>query len=201
MESLKKSGPDEFKLSKQRYGANLTDFLRKGVYPYEYMDSWDKMNANVCPPQSAFHSSLKHTEGKTISDEDYRHFQFMWNKYVSDGLGNATTMRAMHDLYLESDVYLLADVFENYRKIALTYYEIDPVWAITAPGFSWLSMLKMTGQEIESFHSEQKDMHLMIEKGVRGGISCIVKRFSDTTTSSSQRHCTTTMPTICTVGQ
>ena len=172
VESLKKSGVDKFTLSKERYGDDLKDFLRKGVYPYEYMDSWARFDDTQCPPQSAFHSSLKHDAGETISNEDYAHFKFMWDKYCK-------SMRDMHDLYLESDVYLLADVFENYRKMALQYYEIDPAWLITAPGASWTNMLKKTNQTIEVFNNKQKDMHLMVEKGIRGGISCIVKRFSE----------------------
>ena len=75
-------------------------------------------------------------------------------------------MSGYHDLYLESDVLLLADVYENFRNVCLKNYKLDPAWYYTSPGIAWDAALKMTGVELELL--TDPDMLLMIEKGVRG---------------------------------
>jgi len=166
-----KSGADSFKISKKHYKENLEDFLRKGVYPYEYMDTFDRFNEPELPPIEAFYSSLRQ---KGIEAKDYEYAKKMFDKYC-------LSMRDYHNIYLEQDVYLLADVFENFRTISLKNYGLDPSWYITLPGLSWDSALKMSNKTIEVFNENQKDMLLMTEKGVRGGISCIIKRFAEST--------------------
>ena len=86
------------------------------------------------------------------------------------------TMSDYHDLYLKTDVLLLADVFEKFIKISLDYYGLDPFNYFGSPELSWDAMLKMTGVELEL--TVGIDMHLLIEKGMRGGISYIAKRHS-----------------------
>ena len=81
-----------------------------------------------------------------------------------------------HDLYLKPDVLLLADVFEKFIKMCLNYYGLDPCHYFSSPGLSWDAMLKMTEVELELI--SDIDMHLFIEKGMRGGISYIAKRHS-----------------------
>ena len=73
---------------------------------------------------------------ESISDEQYRHAKNVWNKF------NLKTMGEYHDLYLKSDILLLADVFENFRKTCLEYYKLDPAHYFSSPGLSWDSMLK-----------------------------------------------------------
>ena len=85
--------------------------MRKGVYPYEYMNDRDRFDETQLPPQEMFHSSLNDSD---ISDEDYQHAQLVWTTFGCENLGD------YHDLYLCTDVYLLADVFENFRKTALS---------------------------------------------------------------------------------
>ena len=85
-------------------------------------------------------------------------------------------MSDYQDLYLKTDVLLLADVFENFIKTRLDYYGLDPCHYFSSPGLSWDAMLKMTGVELELINDI--DMHLFIEKGMRGGISYIAKRHS-----------------------
>lgn len=177
VESLAKSGNDAFKLSKAKYGSNLSDFLRKGVYPYEYMDSFKRFEETQLPSKSAFKSSLK----GDINNDDYKRAQYMFNKYCSN-------MGEYHDIYLESDVFLLADVFENYRDLSMEYYKLDPAWFITLPSLSWASLLKKTGQTIDLFNDQQKDMLLMTEKGIRGGVSCIIKRYSEANEDTMIRY-------------
>ena len=99
---------------------------RKGVYPYDYIDSFDKFNEKL-PPKEEFYSILN---DEHISDEDYEHAQNVWKT-----LG-CKTMGDYHDYYLASDVVLLSDVFENFRKTCLEYYKLDPCHYFTSPGLS-----------------------------------------------------------------
>ena len=80
-----------------------------------------------------------------------------------------------HDLYLKSDILLLADVFENVRETCLEYYKLDPCHYFTSPGLSWDAMLKMTNIKLELM--TDIDMFQFIEKGLRGGISYIANRY------------------------
>ena len=82
-----------------------------------------------------------------------------------------------HNLYLGSDVLLLADVFENFRKTCLEYYKLDPCHYFTSPGLSWDAMLKMTNIKLELMIDV--DMFQFIEKGLRGGISYIANRYGE----------------------
>ena len=104
-----------------------------------------------------------------ISDEDYKHAQHVWNTFSLKNMGE------YHDLYLASDILLLADVFENFRKTCLEYYKLDPCHYFTSPGLSWDAMLKMTGIELELMTNI--NMFQFIEKGLRGGISYIANRY------------------------
>ena len=103
------------------------------------MDSSQKFGDQQLPPKSSFYSILTH-EG--ISEEQYEHAQKVWDIF------GVKTMRDHHDLYLKSDILLLADV-ENFRKTCLHYYELDPAHYFTSPGLSWDAMLKMTGIKLE----------------------------------------------------
>ena len=82
-----------------------------------------------------------------------------------------------HDHYLKKDVLLLADVIEKYPSESLQFYKLDPSHYFRFPGLSWDTMLKMTGIKLEPI--SDRDKHLFIEKGLRGGISYICKRFSE----------------------
>ena len=146
-------------------GKKLDLMVRKGVYPYDYMDSFDKFDEKL-PPKEEFYSILN---DEHISDEDYKHTQNVWNTF------SLKTMGEYHDLYLKSDILLLADVFENFRKTCLEYYKLDPCHYFTSPGLSWDAMLKMTGIKLELM--VDIDMFQFIEKGMRGGTSYIANRY------------------------
>ena len=139
---------------------------RKGIYPYDYMDSFEKFNKTELPTKEEFYSILNNEH---ISDEDYCHAKKVWNKF------QLQTMGEYHNLYLQSDILLLADVFENFRKTCLQYYKLDPCHYFTSPGLSWDAMLKMTDIKLELM--TDIDMFQFIEKGMRGGISYIANRF------------------------
>ena len=133
--------------------------LRKGVYPYEYMDSWEKFNETELPPKKDFYSSLNL---ENISDKDYTHAQEIWDVFKIKNLGE------YHDLYVHIDTLLLADIYENVRNMCFNIYELDPVHFLSAPGLPWQACLKKTGVKLELL--TDSDMILMTEKGIRGGI-------------------------------
>ena len=149
-------------ISKFFQGPQLQLLLRKGVYPYDHVNSLEKLQETSLPSKEAFYSKLNEEE---ILDEDYQHAQNVWTTF------EMKTMREYHDLYLKSDVLLLADVFENFRKVSLQNYELDPCWYYTAPGLSYDAMLKTTGVTLELL--TDINMAQMIEKGIRGGVSMI----------------------------
>ena len=158
---------DEFPvLSKYFEGRQFELLRRKGVYPYEYMDSLRKLEETQLPPIDRF--NLISPTKVYISEEDYEHAKTVWKEFDID------RMKDYHDLYILSDVLLLADVLENFRNVCLKNYKLDPAWYYTAPGLAWDAALKMTGVELELL--TDPDMLLMIEKGIRGGISMISKR-------------------------
>ena len=138
---------------------------KKGVYPYDYMDSFSRFNENQLPKREEFYSILNDTD---ISEDDYNHAQDVWNAFKIRNLGE------YHDLYLKTDVLLLADVFKNFRKTCLNHYRLDPSHYMTSPGLSWDAMLKMTKINLDLIRDI--DMQLFIEKGLRGGISYIAHR-------------------------
>ena len=161
--------PETFQIT-ARYEPNQQRrelLLRKGVYPYEYMDSWERFADTRLPPKASFYSKLT---GEHISDEDYAHAQNVWKTFGSRNLGEYC------DLYCRTDVLLLADVFEAFRKTCMGQYSLDPAHYYTSPGLSWDALLKKTGVELELL--TDYDQHLFIEKGMRGGISMVSKRYA-----------------------
>ena len=167
LEKLVSNLPKEsLKYTPKIFKGNKLDLMaRKGVYPYDYMDSFDKFNDKL-PNKEDFYSILN---DEHISDEDYKHAQDVWNTFSLKNMGD------YHDLYLKSDILLLADVFENFRKTCLEYYKLDPCYYFTSPGLSWDAMLKMTDIKLELI--TDIDMFQFIEKGLRGGISYIANRY------------------------
>ena len=170
LDNLIKNLPDEaFKYTKQEFKKEQFNLMKqKGIYPYDYMDSFNRFNETQLPNKQDFYSILNNEH---ISDEQYMHAQNVWNTF------NIKTMGDYHDLYLKSDILLLADVFENFRKTCLQYYKLDPCHYFTSPGLSWDAMLKMTNIKLELMNDI--DMFQFIEKGMRGGTSYIANRFGE----------------------
>ena len=139
---------------------------QKGFFPYEYLDDLEKLKDTKTPPQNAFYSKLS---GNGINKGCYEHVLNVWKKF------NIKTLKDYLKLYNISDVLLLADIFENFRNICLKNYGLDPVYYYTAPGLAWDAMLKMTKINLELL--SDVDMLLMVEKGIRGGISIISNRY------------------------
>ena len=128
------------KYTSQKFKGKKLDLMaRKGVYPYDYMDSFDKFNEKL-PLKEEFYSILN---DEHISNEDYKHAQNVWNTFSLKNMGE------YHNLYLKTDILLLSDVFENFRRTCLEYYKLDPCHYFTSPGLSWDAMLKMTDIKLE----------------------------------------------------
>ena len=140
---------------------------RKGVFPYDFMSDFSKLNVTSLPSKDGFYNQLSEEH---ISDEDYKHAQKVWKTF------GCKTIKDYHDLYLKTDVLLLVDVMTEFRRVCKEIYGLDALHYYTSPGLSWDSMLKYTGSEFDLI--SDLNMYLMIEKGIRGGISSIMKRYS-----------------------
>ena len=140
--------PSDFKNLNRVIKENTSLLTRKGVYPYDYVSSIDKLKETKLPPEEAFYSKLY----EEISEEDFQHALNVWNTF------NCLTLQDYHDLYVKSDVLLLADVFENFRKTCLKHYKLDPCHYYTAPGLAWDACLKETKQDLELFKDYDKLM-------------------------------------------
>lgn len=127
---------------------------RKGVFCYDYVDSWEKLDETALPSKEAFYSQL--TDEK-IDDKDYQFALEIWKKF------NIKTLGDNADLYLCVDVCLLAIVFESFRETCRQIYKLDPANYYTAPGLSFDAMLKFTEVELELL--KDVDMLLFIERG------------------------------------
>ena len=135
---------------------------QKGVHPFEYMNSFKKFSEDKLPDRSKCFSYLKDV---CISEKDYLKAVDIWNMFKMNTMGDYL------DLYLKTDVLLLADIFGKFISTYLDYYRLYPCYY-----FSWDAMLKMTRIELELI--SDIDMHLFIEKGMRDGIFYIAKRHS-----------------------
>ena len=168
LDSLINNLPEDAFNNLKRYCTDdkLSLVKRKGVYPYEYMDTLERLKETKLPPKEAFHSKLNNGD---ISDEDYAHAQKVWRVFKMEHF------KDYHNLYNETDVLLLADVFESFRNICIKNYKLDPAHYYTAPGLAWDACLKMTGVKLELL--SDIDMLLMVEKGIRGGVSMISNRY------------------------
>ena len=138
--------------------------LRKGAYPYEYMDGWNKFNEKIIPSKESFYSNLTL---ENITEVDYIHANIVFKTFELNNLGD------YHDLYVRSDTLLLADVFENFRKACIKNYELDPAHLISLPGLAWQACLKKTNVELELLTDYD-----MIEEGIRGGICHAIQRYA-----------------------
>ena len=166
---VKNLDPDELNILKRFFPCEKERKLleRKGVFPYEWFDSIEKLNVEELPTKEEFDNKLN---DESCDEKDYQHAKKVFNFF------QMKNMREYHDLYLKTDVILLADVFENFRKVCKKNYSLDPAWYFTSPGLAWDAMLKMTRVELELLSNP--NMYLMIEKGIRGGISTITKRYA-----------------------
>ena len=168
---LKAGGPNKFPLLFKEFSMNSDAqrqlLLRKGIYPYEYMDKWERLDERMLPPIEKFFNSLKQ---EPCSREDYAHALQVWDEF------HCSTLKDYQDLYLKTDVLLLADIFENFREISVRNYQLDPAYYVSSPQLSWDAMLLFTKCELELI--ADPEMFLMLDQGLRGGVSMITHRFA-----------------------
>lgn len=141
---------------------------RKGIFPYDYMNNWNKLLEMQLPSKRDFYNSLNDTH---VSDEAYAHAQSVWWTF------KCKTMRDYSDLYMKTDILLLADIFEEFRLTCHKTYGLDPAFSYTLPGYAWQCMLYKTGQKLDLL--TDLEMVMFIEKGIRGGLSQCSKRYAE----------------------
>ncbi|KYM95371.1 hypothetical protein ALC62_13985, partial [Cyphomyrmex costatus] len=146
---------------------NFNLLTRKGVFPYEYIDCSEKLNESCLPPRDSFYSLLTDA---TVSEDDYAHAVNVWQRFSIQTLGEYS------DLYLKTDVLLLADIFENFRDSCIASYGLDPAYYYTLLGFTWDAMLKHTGVKFELL--TDIDIVMFVERGIRGGLSQCSNRYA-----------------------
>ena len=141
--------------------------LRKGVYPYEYIDSWERFYETSLSDKETFYSNLNMED---ITDVDHRHAKRVFKSLNNKNLG------AYHDLHVQSDTLLLTDVFENFRNMCIKVYKLDPAQFLSAPGLEWQACLKKTETELKLINDY--NMLLMVQLGIRGGICHAIHRYA-----------------------
>ncbi len=205
--NLKKSGAEHFKQLVGEFGVETEEkkaqvelILRKGVYPYDYMDSWGRFQEVQLPTIEAFASRLRNS---MCTEAEYEHAQRVWAAFHCQSLGD------YHELYLKTgmlfksiivhspdiciyihmvlaelnehmsvppDVLLLADIFESFRNVCLENYGLDAAHYVSSPHLTWDAMLKMTECELELI--SDPEIFRTLDGGIRGGISMISKRYA-----------------------
>ena len=161
----------------------LTLLTRKGIFPYEYLDGFERFAEGKLPSMEKFNSRLgcggvyeseegdiREIRGNCVSKEDYDYACQVFEKMNCKNLGDNTK------LYCLTDSLLLADVFETYRKLCMSTYGLDAAHYLTSPSMGQVAMLKVTKAEIDLLHDQ--DMHLFFEEGIRGGVSVISNRYA-----------------------
>ena len=153
---------------------------RKGVYPYTYMDTFDKLSEDKLLPKKFRRNTLKCGE-ITISDTEMDHANFVFQEFDCKNLGD------YHDLYILTDVFILASVFEEFRKICYATYGLDCTHFYTAANLSGEAFLKVCNAEIVLL--TDRELLEMAENLIRGGISSVfVKRNSEANTKCFPTH-------------
>lgn len=164
---LLKGGKSNFVHTAKHLGTDDDIVFAKGVYPYSYMSSREKFAETCLPPLESFYDTLR---DEPLKQEDYVRAQEIWTKF------GISSMEAYHNHYLVTDVLLLTDVFEHFRRSVLDLHGLDCLHFPTQPSLAWSMALKHTGAKLDLI--TDPDAYLMIENSMRGGIATISQRYA-----------------------
>ena len=139
--TLKKKFPNTFKLCNKNTEKFIL-LLKKGIYPYEYIDSMDRFNETILLSIDKLYSKLQE---KDISENEYKHAKKVWDVFEIKTLGE------YHDLKVQADTTQLSDVFENFRSLYLKEYQLDPTYYVSTPSLALEAILKITQAKMELF--------------------------------------------------
>jgi hypothetical protein len=148
--------------------SNLPASVRqsKGIFPYAYMNSEERLSETQLPSIESFHNDLTDSP---CSQNDYDSAQLAWREM------QCTTLQDYMLTYLKLDVLQLADVFQHFRHIALQQDGLEPTNFVGIPGFSWMSAFKFTGCQVDLLQKES--MYVFYEGGCRGGCAFVNKHY------------------------
>ena len=177
LSSLIDNLPDEKKVALQTITDDPEKFElinKKGFYPYEFVDSIDKLDTPISELKREHFDSKLYLEstakGTGLTDDDWEHIQTVITSF------NIKTLREWHDLYLKIDVFGLCDVFEYYRELSMKTYGLDPAHYIGLPSLTWNAGLKETKVKLQNI--TDPDLFMFFEKMKRGGVSVISHRYA-----------------------
>jgi hypothetical protein len=150
--------------------------ISKGIYPYDYIDTYDKLYETKLPSIDKFYSKFSNTH---CDKKDYEIAVKVWNLF------NCQNLLDYHNIYLKGDVLLLADIWENFKNVCYQIYGLDASYYYTAPSLSWSAFMKFTTEYYRKKDKDFKielitnnDMYLLFENAIRGGLSQISKRYA-----------------------
>ena len=167
--NLKHAGVDKFKHTRRVF-ENDEQFellLQEGIYPYTYMDSFERFSESQLPPKEASFNDLTNSD---ISDEDFERAGKVWNLF------DCQTLLDYNEIYIKSVVCILTDVFVAFCELFIQDYGLDPKHYITLPSYSFDCMLRFTSIQLQLMTCA--DMVLFVESFIRGGISVVTSRLA-----------------------
>lgn len=154
------------------------DVLILGVFPYDFAESIGKLEeCDHIPSKASFYNRLTDSH---ISDEDYKHAKMVFSEFGCEN------MLDYMSLYMETDTYLLADVFINFRSTMIEKFELDPAHYISLPSYGFQSMLRLTKVELD--HIYDMDVYLFLSQNIRGGLSFVGNRYASAFNPSTGRE-------------
>jgi len=151
--------------------------LKKGIYCYDFAKSYSQLKNTQMPGKDEFFSVLKDED---ISDEDYAHAQKVYTTFKCKNMLEYTR------LYNKLDVFLLAECMNNFRRMAHMEFKLDPLKYVSLPAFSYDAFLYRTKEKIRLM--KDTEMLLMIESGIRGGLSFIAERYAKASPTMTDRQ-------------
>ena len=157
-------GENDLKIIKTGFPDRWKYLTKKLAYPYEFFNSIDDYQKTVNNlKKEHFFSKLKN---KCPDDEEIKRTVNIIDKF------NIRNGKELTEIYLKSDVILLACVFEKFIKMSVYEFRINPLYCVSLPGFTWQCGLKYTGINLQTL--QDKDMILLLENNIRGGISSVM---------------------------